>query len=102
MLPVRLRERALDDLDAAAAYYDEHAAHITQPFIDAFLTAKTHIAHHPRTGSKKYANNPRLKGLRFWLLTDFPYAVFYVERASHIEIVRVLHQSSDIPQHLQH
>ena len=102
MLPVRLRERALDDLDAAAAYYDEHAAHRTQPLIDAFLTAKTHIAQHPGTGSKKYATRQRLKGLRFWLLTDFPSAVFYIARVSHIEIVRVLHQSADIPHHLQH
>jgi toxin ParE1/3/4 len=102
MLPVRLRARALDDLDTAATYYDEHAAHRAQAFIDAFLTAQNHIAQHPGTGSKKYATRPRLKGLRYWLLTDFPYAVFYVERATHIEIVRVLHQSADIPQHLQH
>jgi toxin ParE1/3/4 len=101
MLPVRLRERALDDLDTAAAYYDEHAAHMTQPFINAFLDTKIHIAQHPGTGSKKYAPRQRLKGLRFWLLADFPYAVFCVERATHIEIVRVLHQSSDIPAHLQ-
>jgi plasmid stabilization system protein ParE len=59
MLPVRLRERALDDLDAAAAYYDEHAAHMTPPFIDAFLTAKTRIAHHPRTGSNQSADIPQ-------------------------------------------
>jgi toxin ParE1/3/4 len=102
MLSVRLRERALDDLDTAAAYYDEQAAHMTQPFINAFLAAKNHIAQHPGTGSKKYATRQRLKGLRFWLLTDFPYVVFYVERATHIEIVRVLHQATDIPQHLQH
>lgn len=102
MLPVRLRERALDDLDAATIYYDKHAAHMTQAFIDAFLAAKLHMALHPGTGSKKYANRQRLKGLRFWLLTGFPYAVFYVERPTHIEIIRVLHQAADIPQHLQH
>jgi len=28
--------------------------------------------------------------------------VFYIERTTHIEIVRVLHQRVDIPQHLQH
>ncbi len=102
MRPTRLRERALDDLDIAAAYYDEHAAHMTQLFIDAFLTAQTHIAQHPGTGSGKYATRPSLKGLRFWLLTGFPYAVFYIERSNYIDIVRVLHQSADIPQHLQH
>lgn len=102
MLPVRLRARARDDLDTAAAYYDEHAAHMTQAFITAFLVAQKHIAQQPRTGSKKYATRPHLKDLHFWLLTDFPYAVFYIERTTHIEIVRVLHQRVDIPQHLQH
>ena len=101
MLPVRLRARARDDLDIAAAYYDERAAHMTQAFITAFLTAQTHISQHPGTGSKKYGPRQRLKDLRFWLLTDFPYAVFYIERKTHIEIVRVPHQSTDIPTHLQ-
>jgi toxin ParE1/3/4 len=101
MLHVRLREQARDDLDNAAAYYDEHASHMTQLFIDSYLAAQSHIAQHPGTGSKKYATRPLLKGLRFWLLHNFPYAVFYVERANQIEIVRVLHQSSDIPAHLQ-
>jgi toxin ParE1/3/4 len=102
MRPIRLREQARDDLDEAAAYYDEHAAHMTERFIDAYLVAQTHIAKNPATGSLRYANEDQLRELRFWLVSDFPYAVFYIERPDFIDIVRVLHQSADIPQHLQH
>ena len=42
-----------------------------------------------------------IRGLRFWTLNRFPYAVFYVESGPGIEVVRVLHQSADIPVRLQ-
>jgi toxin ParE1/3/4 len=102
MRAIRLREQARDDLNDAAAYYDEHAAHMTQRFIDAYLAAEAHIAKHPATGSLRYANEDQLRELRFWLVSDFPYAVFYIDRPDFIDIVRVLHQASDIPQNLQH
>ena len=35
------------------------------------------------------------------MLKRFPYAVFYIERDAYIEVVRVLHQHSDIPVRLQ-
>lgn len=101
MKPTRIRERALDDLDHAVACYDENAAHVVARFTEAFLNARRHIAQHPGMGSLRYADNGRAPGLRFCLLDGFPYAVFYIERADFIEIVRVLHQASDIPAHLE-
>ncbi len=39
--------------------------------------------------------------LRSWILTGFPYTLFYVERENHVDIIRLLHQHSDIPIQLQ-
>jgi len=38
-----------------------------------------------------------LPGLRFWPLQRYPYLVFYIELADHIDIWRVLHSQRDIP-----
>ena len=62
--------------------------------------ALQHIAQHPGTGSRRYANASSIEGLRFWTLRHFPFAVFYAEHPHHIAVLRVLHQSSDLPQHL--
>lgn len=97
MKPSRLREKTREDLHHAVAYYAEHAPHMVDRFADAFLAARHHIETHPGTGSARYAKELGLAGTRFWTLNDFPYAVFYVERADFIDILRVLHQASDIP-----
>ena len=49
----------------------------------------------------QYAHELNLPGLRFWPLKRFPYLVFYVEHASHIDVWRVLHGKRDIPVWLQ-
>ena len=38
-----------------------------------------------------------LPGLRSWPLTHYPYLVFYLERADHVDVWRVLHGQRDIP-----
>ena len=42
-----------------------------------------------------------LPGLRSWPLKRFPYLVFYVEHADHVDVWRVLHQNRDIPVGMQ-
>ena len=54
-------------------------------------------ARHPATGSARYALELNLPGLRSWPLKHYPYLVFYVERADHIDVWRVLHSQRDIP-----
>ena len=39
-----------------------------------------------------------MPGLRHWLLQSCPYLAFYVERADHLDVWRVLHAERDIPQ----
>jgi toxin ParE1/3/4 len=98
---VRTRQ-ASQDIEAAIAYYlSEADTDLAESWLDEFDTACTHIAQFPGTGSPRYAKRSAVKGLRFWLLNRFPYSVFYIERREYIEIIRVLHQATDIPQHLK-
>lgn len=101
MKTYHLKAAAEADLLRTHAYYlKESGADLADRFTMAIEDALEHVCHHPGTGSTRYANTTGLNGLRFWLVSHFPYAVFYIERDQLIEIVRVLHQSSDIPAHL--
>ena len=79
MKPVRRLGRASADIDGVTAYYAAAVSPQTaERFVEELTRAMEHIGHHPGTG-----------------------AVFYVERPHAIHLLRVLHQASDIPQHLQ-
>ncbi|WP_137894540.1 type II toxin-antitoxin system RelE/ParE family toxin [Ramlibacter sp. 2FC] len=96
--PVIPRERASRDVDEALAYYlGEGSEQAALGFIDALADAYAHIGRHPATGSPRHAHELNLPGLRSWPLTRYPYLVFYVERADHIDVWRVLHGQRDIP-----
>jgi len=100
--PVRRLGRASADIDGATAY---HAAAVSpqtaERFVEELTRAMEHIGRYPGTGSTRYAGCAGLDDLRFWALRRFPYAVFCVERPHAIHVLRVLHQASDLPQHLQ-
>lgn len=66
-------------------------------FVDAFEEARAHVEKHRGTGSLCYADAVNMPGLRGWLLTGFPYVLFYLERTDHLEGMRLLHRRSDIP-----
>lgn len=96
--PVVPREQALQDVDDTIAYYlAEGAEAAALGFISALEKAYKHIGSHPAGGSPRYAHELNLPGLRSWPITPFPYLVFYVEQAKHIDVWRVLHGQRDIP-----
>jgi len=100
--PVIPREQANRDIDETLGHYlSEGAEAAALGFIDTLEQAYAHIARHPASGSIHYAHELNLPGLRFWPLKRFPYLVFYVEHASHIDVWRVLHGKRDIPAWLQ-
>ena len=100
--PVVPREQAHRDVEDAVAYYlAQDAESAALGFIDALEKAYGHIGRHPASGSPRYAHELNLPGLRSWPLTRFPYLVFYVERADHIDVWRVLHGQRDIPAWMQ-
>ncbi len=100
--PVIPRELALRDVEQAVAYYlDEGATSAALGLIDALEKAYAHIGRQPATGSPRYAHELNLPGLRFWPLTRYPHGVFYIEKADHIDVWRVLHGQRDLPAWLQ-
>jgi len=96
--PVIPRALATRDVDEAINYYlSEGAGQAALDFIDALEQAYAHIAHHPASGSPRYAHELDISGLRNWPLKRHPHIVFYVERADHVDVWRVLHGTRDIP-----
>lgn len=96
--PVVPRELANRDVDDAIAWYlNEGAEQAALDFITALEKAYGHIGRHPASRSSRYAHELNLPGLRSWPLAKFPYLVFYVENADHIDVWRVLHGERDIP-----
>lgn len=98
MKPHILRQTAEHDIERAFAHYlSEDGPDIALGFMDAIDTALLHIEHHPGTGSPRYGELCEVPGLRLWLVSRFPYAMVYVEGDTHIDVIRVLHQHTDIP-----
>ena len=95
--PLRLRPAAIADLDASADAYAAEAGAVAVRFAAAIERALDHVARHPGTGSLRYSHMTDLPGLRFWPVARFPYLVFYVEEADHVDVWRVLHARRDIP-----
>jgi toxin ParE1/3/4 len=96
--PVVPRERADRDVEEAIGYYlSEDAQDAASGFVDALEQAYGPIGRHPATGSTRYAGELNLPGLRYWPLKRYPYLVFYLERADHVDVWRVLHGKRDIP-----
>jgi toxin ParE1/3/4 len=100
--PVVPRELAHRDAEAAVDYYLTEAGPRTAiGFVEALQNAYRSLSEHPAAGSPRYAEELALPGLRHWILKRYPYLVFYVERADHIDVWRVLHAHRDIPARMQ-
>ena len=93
-----IRPRAQTDVDAEAAYY-----HTTDSLLTAtrFLEDLRHVferlVQFPHLGTFWPTGNRELIGLRRRPLPHFPYSVFYLPTEGAVEIVRVLHNSRDLP-----
>lgn len=94
---VARRARAERDIDEAAAHYRaEGGSELELRFIDALEAAIRQMATHPALGSPRYAAELKSQDLRFSPVKRFPYLIFYVERADHVDVWRVLHGARDI------
>jgi toxin ParE1/3/4 len=95
-----MQRRALRDLVDARAYYQKEAPHVVGDFALTVDAELRHLRENAGTGSPRYGRLIGMPGLRSWPVKRFPYVIFYVDQADHITVVRVLHQASDIPRHL--
>lgn len=95
-LVVRATARA--DVESAADWYtDEGGSALGLRFLAELDATYQRIAGQPGIGSPRWGEALSLPDLRVWPLTRFPYQVFYLQRAQHIEIWRVLHGARDVP-----
>jgi toxin ParE1/3/4 len=96
--PVKLRELAHRDTEAAVDYYIREAGpEVALAFVEALRIAYRMIADHPTAGSPRPAHELALPGLHSRMLKRYPYLVFYAEQDDHIDVWRVLHAHRDIP-----
>lgn len=70
-------------------------------FLDRFERAIEQIRQEPGIGSRRMAATLGLPELRVWPVRDFPYLIFYLDRATGPEIWRLLHGARDIPVNLR-
>ena len=97
-LPVVPRERARQDVEDAIAFYVAQGAdHAALGLIDALEAAFETVGSHPAIGASRWGEELDVPGLRSWSLAEYPFAVFYVERADHVDVWRVLHLRRDLP-----
>lgn len=89
------------DIQSAIGFYQAEAAQVAASFIDELEHATRQIQAHPASGSPRYAHELNIPQLRFRPLRRFPYALFYVEHADHLDVIRCVHMSRDIPASLQ-
>lgn len=98
MKPVILRKLAEADVDAALAYYmSEAGADTALAFVEQLEQANHRISLDPAVYSPRWGTELNLPGLRSLRVSKFPYVIFYIEQADHIDVWRVLHAQRDIP-----
>ena len=96
--PVVPRVQARRDIEGAVDHYVREAGEpVALGLIAELESAYRAISRHPESGSPRYDHELNLPGLRSHLLDRYPYIVFYIERADHLDAWRVLHAQKDIP-----
>lgn len=95
-----VQRHAMRDLFDARAYYRREAPHVVGDFALAVDTELLHLRRNPATGSPRYGLQIGFTGLRSWTVKKFPHVIFYVQQSNCVVVIRVLHQSADIPAHL--
>jgi toxin ParE1/3/4 len=94
--PLHLRARAELDIAEAIDCYLQQSPTAAQGFVDKLEAAFIPIRRAPATGSTRLAHGLNLPGLRSWPLSHDPHLVCYVERATRIDVWRVLHSRRQI------
>ena len=82
-------------------FYVDQARHMVDAFVDALEQATRHIENHPASGLPRYAHELNIPQLRCRGLRRVPYALFYIEHTDHLDVIRCVHVSRDIPLSLQ-
>ncbi len=95
---VHIRPRAVEDIERHADYLEANAEpDVAFRFRAAIMNAVDQIAFMPGAGAPREVQNPRLSGLRMWIVSEFRnYLIFYITPDGGIDILRVFHGAQDI------
>ena len=80
-----LRGLAREDLQSAAAWYQQRRDGLGSEFIDEFLSCVDRIENNPELYPVVDAD------VRRALLRRFPYAIYYIVEPTHIQILGIYH-----------
>lgn len=95
---IRVSPLADSDIDNYANYIAKDDVNAALRFFDEVQFAYEKIAEFPAIGSLRYSHIHLLNNVRVWAISKFDsHIIFYVERENHIDVIRVLHSSMDIP-----
>ena len=98
MKPAIQRALAQQDIERAFEHYLAVAsAAIATRFVLEIDACMQRIERFSGAGSPRYAELLDIEGLRFAVVEQFPYLLFYFEQQDHVDVVRVLHQRQDVP-----
>lgn len=85
-----------DILDAIDYYLSQAGTAIAERFVDALDRTMDALQRRPGAGSLAFADALDINDLRFMALKAFPYAIFYQEPGTEINVLRVLHHGRDV------
>lgn len=94
--PLRFRPAARLDIRRELARYRKEAGEaVARQLLDSIRQAEHLLPTQPRIGSPRLGLLLDIPALRTWALTGFPLSLWYVERADHLDVARVLGHRQD-------
>jgi len=97
MLPVITLPKADEDSDLFFLYIAKDNPVAAYRFLEKIEDTYKLIANSPKLAPIFENTNPKLEGMRWFPVKDFPkHLIFYIESKTQITIVRVLHKAQDI------
>lgn len=93
MKPCVLRPKAREDRRYEVRYHRNKAGEGTATRqVSALEAALLQLSREPGIGSPAIGQTLDVDGLRSWRLNGFPLSLWYFERASHVDVVRLVGQ----------
>ena len=97
MLPIITSPKARKDIKSFFHYISQDDLAVAYRLLDRIENTHELISSSPKMGQIFRTTNPKLLGMRWFPVNDFPkHLIFYIQSATKITIVRVLHKAQDI------
>jgi toxin ParE1/3/4 len=93
-----LNPRADFDIkDVLSHYQAQQAFQAGEAFLSELARCLKFVQTFPKAGSVRLGNEVGRRNIRTWPMNKFPFLLLYKETHDQVDVLRVLHQSSDIP-----